>query len=288
MLIKAKKLKQFVSLILKKGGSHTSEAEIVSENLVRANLMGHDSHGVGMLPIYFKMLKDGLLKPNQKPEIIKDEDSVLMFDGHRGYGQSVGKIAMDKAIQKCNDSGLVLMTLRNTHHLGRIGSYSEQSISAGKISLHFVNVVDHAPLVTPFGGSDARFSTNPICMAMPSIKNQSSFLLDMATSNIALGKARVAINKKEDLKEGLLIDHLDRPSKNPHVLAGYIFPENHDTPPLGALTTIGEYKGYGLALFCEFLGGILRGGRTIQPNNKRKKSIINNMFSLIIDPSRLI
>jgi len=69
-----------------------------------------------MLPIYFKMLKDGVLKPNQKPEIINDEYSILMFDGHHGYVKSVGKMAMDIANQKCNDFGLVLMTLQNARN----------------------------------------------------------------------------------------------------------------------------------------------------------------------------
>ncbi len=68
------------------------------------------------------MLQADLLKPNQDPELFKSEGSIMMFDGKRGYGQAVGKIAMDKAIEKCCESGLVLMTLRNTHHLGRIGT----------------------------------------------------------------------------------------------------------------------------------------------------------------------
>ena len=162
MLIKEIKLKNFVAAILKKGGSDSEEAQIVADHLVRSNLSGHDSHGVGMLPFYMRMLKADLLHPNQKPELVKADGSILMFDGQRGYGQAVGKMAMEKAIEKCHESGLVLMTLRNTHHLGRIGTYGEQSIAAGMVSLHFVNVTDHPPLVAPFRGSDARFSTNPI------------------------------------------------------------------------------------------------------------------------------
>ena len=162
MLIKEIKLKNFVAAILKKGGSDSEEAQIVADHLVRSNLSGHDSHGVGMLPFYMRMLQADLLHPNQKPELVKADGSILMFDGLRGYGQAVGKMAMEKAIEKCHESGLVLMTLRNTHHLGRIGTYGEQSIAAGMVSLHFVNVTDHPPLVAPFRGSDARFSTNPI------------------------------------------------------------------------------------------------------------------------------
>jgi len=277
-----------VTSILKKGGSNTDEAQIVADHLVRSNLSGHDSHGVGMLPTYIRMLKANLLKPNQNPELFKLDGSIMMFDGNRGYGQAVGKIAMDKAIKKCKTTGLVLMTLRNAHHLGRIGTYGEQSIAAGLISLHFVNVTDHPPVVCPYGGSDARLNTNPICLAMPGTKKQPQILLDMATSRIALGKTRVAFNKGQSLIEGLVIDHSGQPSTDPAVMAAYMFPERSDNPQIGALTPVGDHKGYGLALFCELLGGMMSGGGTVQPEHSRKKSIINNMFTILIDPKRLI
>ena len=180
------------------------------------------------------------------------------------------------------------MTLRNSHHLGRIGTYGEQSIEAGMVSMHFVNVTDHSPYVAPYRGSDGRFATNPICLAMPGTNKHPPVLLDMATSRIALGKARVAINKKETLDEGLVLDHKGKPSNNPGVMAGYLYPEREDNPPLGTLSPLGEYKGSGLALFCELFGGILSGGGTIQPENKRHGSIINNMFTLIINPVKLV
>ena len=277
-----------VTSILKKGGSNTDEAQIVADHLVRSNLSGHDSHGVGMLPTYVRMLKANLLIPNQNPELFKLDGSIMMFDGNRGYGQAVGKIAMDKAIKKCKTTGLVLMTIRNAHHLGRIGTYGEQSIAAGLISLHFVNVTDHPPVVCPHRGSDARFNTNPICLAMPGTKKQPQVLLDMATSRIALGKTRVAFNKGQPLKEGLVIDHSGQPSTDPAVMAAYMFPERSDNPQIGALTPVGDHKGSGLALFCELLGGMMSGGGTVQPEHSRKKSIINNMFTILIDPKRLI
>ena len=99
MIIQAEPLKRLVTTILKKGGSKDSEAQVVADHLVRSNLAGHDSHGVGMLPIYLRMLQADLLKPNQDPELFKSDGSIMMFDGKRGYGQAVGKIAMEKAIE---------------------------------------------------------------------------------------------------------------------------------------------------------------------------------------------
>jgi len=106
MLIQAEPLNNLVSTILKKGGSCIEEAQVVADHLVRSNLAGHDSHGVGMLPLYVRMLKEDFLRPNQKPELVNADGSILMFDGQRGYGQAVGKMAMVQAIEKCRESGL--------------------------------------------------------------------------------------------------------------------------------------------------------------------------------------
>ena len=72
---------------------------------------------------------------------------------------------MDKAIKKCKSSGLVLMTIRNTHHLGRIGTYGEQCIDEGLISLHFVNVTDHPPVVAPYVGGALKVLGPAVAMA---------------------------------------------------------------------------------------------------------------------------
>jgi len=78
-----------ISTILTSGGSATPEAGLVADHLVRANLMGHDSHGVGMIPTYVRHLKAGLVVPNTRAKLVKDDGALLMFDGGRGYGRPV-------------------------------------------------------------------------------------------------------------------------------------------------------------------------------------------------------
>src|SRR5207237_4436115 len=78
-----------VSAMVRAGGSADGEAALVAEHLVAANLAGHDSHGVGMMPSYVRHLKAGLLVPNTKAKVVKDDGPALMFDGGRGYGRSV-------------------------------------------------------------------------------------------------------------------------------------------------------------------------------------------------------
>ena len=218
MMIAEEKLRQVVSQILVRAGSSAYEADVVTDHLVRANLNGHDSHGVGMLPTYMRNLNRGILKPNQHPVLAKDNGSIMMYDGQEGYGQVQAKEAMEGAIARANEASLVLMTLRNSHHIGRIGTYGEQAIKAGLISIHFVNVVDHGPTVAPYGGTQARFVTNPVCVAIPGTAKTEAILLDMATSKIALGKARVARNKGVPVPDDSVIDADGFPTNNPNVL----------------------------------------------------------------------
>jgi len=274
----ADQLRRLTSAILAAGGSAGVEADLVADHLVQANLAGHDSHGVGMVPAYVRHVKAGLVVPNTRAKVVKDDGPILMFDGLRGYGRCVAGEAMSAAIARCRQTGIVAVTLANAHHIGRVGAYGEMTSGAGLVSLHFVNVTDHRALVAPFRGSDGRFVTNPVCIALPGTDRQPPLLLDMATSAIAMGKVRVAKNEGHLVPEGVLIDEKGQPTRDPNVM----YREPH-----GALLTFGAHKGYALAVVTELLAGALSGGPTIQPGNQRMGGTINNMFAVVLDPARL-
>ena len=143
------------------------------------------------------------------------------------------------------------------------------------IGIRCVNVFSE-PVVAPHGGRDARFVTNPFCVGIP-LPGKDPILLDFATSRIAMGKVRVAMNKGEQVKAGTLLDPLGNPTTDPKALFGN---------PHGAILPFGEHKGYGLAMVCELLGGALAGGGTLH-YKPGTRAIINNMLSIIIDPNRL-
>src|SRR5207237_991072 len=121
----ADQLRRVTSAILKSGGSAAPEADLVADHLVQANLAGHDSHGVGMIPAYVRHLKAGLVVPNTRAKLVKDDGAVLMFDGGRGYGRSVAGEAMAAGIARCRQTGVVALTLAHAHHIGRVGPYGE-------------------------------------------------------------------------------------------------------------------------------------------------------------------
>ena len=278
MRIAPDRLRQLVTQIIARGGSEPAEAQLVAGHLVDANLAGHDSHGVGLIPHYVRHLKEGLVVPNTSVKVVKDEGAMLMFDGQRGFGRRVAGEAMAAAMARCRETGVVVMTLANSHHVGRVGAYGELASAAGLVSLHFVNVADHAGLVAPFRGSDSRFSTNPVCITMPGTATQPPLLLDMATSGVAMGKVLVAKRAGKQLPAGNLIDPQGAPTTDPEVMY---------RDPRGSLLPFGAHKGYALAVLTELLAGAMSGGGTIQPENPRRGGVVNNMFSVLVDPARL-
>lgn len=276
----AAQLRATVSDILVAAGSQREEAQKVADNLVLANLSGHDSHGVGMVPRYVDAVLEGGLVPNAGIEVKVDSASLLAIDGCRGYGQVVGEQAMRRAIARAQETGSCVMTLAHAHHLGRIGHFAEMAVAQGLVSIHFVNVQSR-PVVAPFGGGDGRYGTNPFCVGIP-LAGQPPFVLDFATSRVAQGKMRVAHNEGRQVDPGYLIDEKGQPTTNPGVV---VVPQPGGM--FGALLAFGEYKGYGMAVACELLGGALTGGGTWHRPADNKRSVYNGMFTVVVDPKKL-
>ena len=273
--VEAGALGGFVRAIVAATGCGPAEAEEVARHLLEANLQGHDSHGIMLLPRYVQHVREGKLHPGVVPTPVRQDASLALFEGRMGYGQHVGRIAMDWAIGAARAHGHAVMGLRNVHHIGRVGTYGEQAAAAGLISVHFVNGVSGPPAVAPFGGSDGRLSTNPVCITIP---GDPPLVLDFATSAIALGKCRVAFNAGRSVPDGALVDAKGQPTNDPGVL--------YRDQPRGALLAFGAHKGYGLALVCEILAGALLGGATAWRPEMRDRGIVNSWLAFVLDPGR--
>ena len=262
-------------LIVLRMGSSPEETHEVADHLVRANLAGHDSHGVGMLPAYVRLLQDGLLVPNQTPQTVLDAGALLVIDARRGFGQRMTAEAVRRAIARAKETGACVLAMRNASHIGRIGTYAELATRAGMAFTAFVNVTDHHDVQAPWACAEPRLGTNPFCTAVPG-EDGPSLMLDMATTTIAAGKARVAYNKGVPVPEGSLIDDAGLPTNDP---AGFIRDRT------GAMLSFGRHKGSGLAVMCEIMAGAIGGGQRVdQPTSG---GILNSMLATVIDLSRL-
>ena len=75
-------------------------ADTVTEILVKANLTGHDSHGVLRIPAYLQAVAEGRLDPAAEPTITKETANLIFVDGQNGFGHYMARQAMNWAIEK--------------------------------------------------------------------------------------------------------------------------------------------------------------------------------------------
>ena len=243
--VTAAALRHNVQAILEATGTPPDLAQIVAEALVEANLVGHDSHGLIRLPQYIDMVREGRVHPAARPSLLSRQQATARVDGARGWGQPAARLATDIVIGLAQEYGVGAVTIDHCNHIGRVGEYVERIAKAGLIGLTLCNV---GAAVAPFGGRQPRMGTNPMAWGIPRGAGQDPLVVDFATSVVAEGKLRVARAKGEQLAPGLIIDRDGQPSTEPaDFYAG------------GALLPFGGYKGYGLSVMIELVGGALSG-----------------------------
>ena len=178
--------RQWLYTLWRTAGSNEQEVRLTADHLVGANLAGHDSHGVGMVLPYVRSLQAKELQLNQILTVVTDTGSLLVVDGNRGIGQSMAYQTMNLAIERARQNGVVIVGLKNTHHIGRVGHWAEMAIAANLASIHFTNVVSR-PIVAPHGGRQGRLGTNPLTVGLPR-RDGPPILLDFASK---IGRAHV-------------------------------------------------------------------------------------------------
>lgn len=269
-------IQRFVERIFRVAGWSDEDAKIATDCLVGSDRAGHASHGIGLIPMYVDTIKAGNLDAARTAETVKDDGPFVVINGRRALGQVSARDATLKGIETARRHGIALVNLIDSHHVGRIGHYGEMVAAAGFVGLFWVNVHGRRPTVVPFGASEPRFSTNPHCVAIPR-QGDAPLLLDFATSEMAVNKARVAHAKGEKVRLGTLRDHLGRPTDDPGVLWA---------DPRGSIATFGLHKGSGLAIVCELMSAVLSGGPLVA-DREEAGAILNNMTAIVIDPKRM-
>ncbi|MBM3561111.1 MAG: Ldh family oxidoreductase [Alphaproteobacteria bacterium] len=273
MIVAAEELRSFGAALLDKAGCGVREAMLVADALVDASLAGHDSHGVVRFPQYLEALERGEIVANRHAELRHDLPALAIFDGGFGFGQVVGREAVEYGIALARRSGAAVVGLGRSGHLGRLAGWAKLAADAGQISLHFVNVPGGLR-VAPHGARESRFGTNPISAGVP-IPGAEPILLDLSTAAVPVGRVQVAKNRGERVAPGLLLDRDGRPTQNPAAMFEGV-----------SILPIAGHRGSGLSLVAELLAGAMTGGGASAP---ARKFLYNNMLSIFIDtttPSR--
>ena len=176
------------------------QADMTAETLTRADLLGIDSHGITLIPFYADLIASGRLTPRPEIRIARSFGATAVIDGGGGFGEAPAVRAMELAIEKAQSFGIGAVGVRNSNHYGAAGVYALQAAAKGFIGLSMTAV--YAPSIVPTFGREPRMGTNPIALAAPARRNR-PFLLDMATSTIAIGKLKLAFREGRTLPEGV-------------------------------------------------------------------------------------
>ena len=267
-----------IARIFLAAGADADEAAAIADNLVGASARGHDSHGIVRVPRYLEAVRRGHVEFGRHVSTVIDSPAFALLDGHHGFGQVLGREAVQAGMARAERQGVALIGLRHAGHLGRIGAWAELAADAGYVSIHFVNV-RNSLLVAPFGSAGRGMSTAPVTVGVP-CPDGDHFILDFATSRVAEGKALVALKSGKAMAGDDLVDGEGLLTRDPHVLYGDVPPGTVPNPRNGpgALVAMGEHKGSGLALACELLAGALTGSGTGGNDNR----IWNGMLSIYL------
>jgi uncharacterized oxidoreductase len=273
--IAADRLEALATRIFAALGVPDGDAAWTATLLVRANLRGHDSHGVIRVPQYVGSIRKGETRPRPAMRLLHETPTTAILDGDLGLGQVVARRAADVALDKAARLGLAAVGIRRSNHIGRLADYVEMAAERGFVGLIWANAPT-AHSVVPHGGLDRRLSTNPLAVAVPGPGGTVAISVDMATSIVAEGKVRVKRNRKEALPAGWAIDGGGRPVTDAEVFYG---------PPRAGLLPTGAHKGTALGLIVEVLGGILSGEGAI---GDRTGPVHNGTFLLLIEVARFL
>jgi len=241
--IAADRLKQASAALVRSLGAELSEASLVADNLVMADMRGIPTHGVNFLPMLAERVERGLVALPTVLKVLSGAGAVTHVDGGNGLGQSAAAEGMRAAIDRARRFGVGLSLIRNTNHIGLLAYYSLMAAAQGMVGFCMCN---GAASMAPWGGAEAFFGSNPFSLAAPG-GGETPVVLDMSTTVVARGKIRRALRRKERIPLGWALDARGAPTDDP------------EAAMKGTLLPIGGPKGYGMAFFIDLVCGLLSG-----------------------------
>lgn len=224
-------------------GVGASDAALLAEALVDADIHGTGTHGVSRLKIYLERIRRGLIDPRAQLRITQTRPAVLVVDAGNGLGQVQAVKVLDRLTPLAREYGVASATINHSQHFGALSYYCNRAAEQGMILLAVTNC---EPAMSPTGGYAPFFGTNPIAASFPTGKGY-PVKIDLATSIVARGNIIAASKEGKSIPEGWALD----PDGNPTTEAARAL--------LGTVLTMAGHKGYALALMVEVLSGVLSG-----------------------------
>lgn len=255
--VPVQELQKFVEKVFVRMGVPAEDAAICADVLMAADLRGIESHGVSRLKMYVDRIRQGIITPQTKTEVVREGPTTALVDGHDGMGHVIAYRAMEMAIRKAKEYGTGAVAVRNSSHFGIAGYYALMAVREGMVGMAFTNA---RPSVAPTFSVEPMLGTNPIAFACPT-DEEFPFCFDAATSVTQRGKIEVLARLGKPTPAGWVIDREGKPATDTRrILAGIPKDEYAFLPLGGAGEELGGHKGYGLATMVEILCAAFSGG----------------------------
>ena len=239
-----KKLDELYDLstrILMAVGTSESQADAVANALVAADADGVASHGVSRLPGYADQVASGKIAGQAIPLLEKPAKAAVRVDAAHGFAYPAMELGLTHALELVRETGIVGVSIANSHHAGMAGRPVEAMASFGMVALGFVN---SPAAIAPWGGTAALFGTNPIAFACPNGDNP-PIVVDLALSKVARGKIKLAADAGKPIPDDWALDGEGQPTTD----AGAAMS--------GSLLPMGDARGAALVLAVEILAATL-------------------------------
>ena len=264
-------LVSFSTRLLIAAGVVDEHAEPTARLLVRADLDGYAGHGIRRLVGYLQRVKRGVIQIDEPPRIVREGKTTAVIDGNLYIGQAVALEAMRLAIAKAAEHGVGIVCVRRSGHVGRLADYVELAADRGMIGIAAVSVGGGS--VAPHGAMEPAWGTNPIAVGIPG-KDGEHIIFDAATAAMSRGELGRLVARGDPVPPGVMLDGQGNPTTDYAAFIG---------PPRGATLPFGGYKGSGLGLVAEVLGGILSGNGLGREWLDRGAAAVNGLWFQAID-----
>ncbi len=247
----------FARALLEKSGLDGDKAQTVAEILVEGDLLGHQTHGLQLLPGYLADLEKGGMTKTGEPRVIADFSAAITWDGLRLPGPWLTVRAIDLAMARAKMNGTCTVVIRRSHHIACLAAYLKRVADLG----YFIILTCSDPTVqsvAPHGGRRAVMTPNPIAAAWPT--HGDPVILDVSMSITTNGLSNRLHQEGKKFPGPWAVDNRGEISDDPAVLF---------SAPAGALLPSGGadhgHKGYALGLLVETLTGALAGHGRADP-----------------------
>jgi LDH2 family malate/lactate/ureidoglycolate dehydrogenase len=248
----AVELAAFVARLFEAAGIPARSAKTVAAALVDADLEGQSSHGVMLVDMYLHRIRNGSVAVEEAGIVVSDKDSTVVIDARHALGHLVGDQAIAIAIERARRHGAAIVAVRHGFHFGTARRFAIQAANADCIGIVMCNT---RPLMPAPGGAERVVGNNPVAIAVPS-SGPIPIVLDMATSEAAMGKIRMAAKVGQEIPSNWAVKADGTPTVNPaEAITGMLLPS-------------GGPKGFGLAFLIDLMCGLLSGGASgdaVQP-----------------------